>query len=143
MCTRKAKIRSLLIFLLSAACLCAGMFLSAPNDAREIAGAYHEIEAGGQTYLLCLDGDFAEIFDLQYKKLCRYETGDEGTVVISHCISDLDMDGTDDILSIAEIGSEDGGPEAIEALVLEEGHERRIVLRLDDDMLIHSYTDNI
>ena len=141
MCTRKAKIRSLLIF-------CCQRRACAPDVSfrrtmHEIAGAYHEIEAGGQTYLLCLDGDFAEIFDLQYKKLCRYETGDEGTVVISHCISDLDMDGTDDILSIAEIGSEDGGPEAIEALVLEEGHERRIVLRLDDDMLIHSYTDNI
>ena len=116
---REGKIRSLDI-LLSAACLCAGCFFPRRTMHEEIAGAYHEIEAAGQLTFSALTV-ISQKYSICNIKLCRYETGDEGTVVISHCISDLDMDGTDDILSIAEIGSEDGGPEAIEALVLEEG----------------------
>ena len=115
MCTRKIKIRSLLLFLLSVACLCAGLLFSAPNGgSASIDGVFHEIGAGGQTYLLCLDGGTAEISDLHYKELCRYDIGD-GTVIMSRCISDLDRDGTDEILLIT---GPDGSEYGTELLIL-------------------------
>lgn len=70
---------------------------------------FQQIMVDGCIYYAYLDGSLAEVFDLQHRKLCEYRIGGNGTCIISSCISDLDRDGTDEILLITgEEGSEYG-----------------------------------
>jgi hypothetical protein len=55
---------------------------------------------------------------------------------------DGESDAFDDILSIAKIPAEDG-PESIEAHIVKDGKQRRIILHCGDDKLEYCYTDTI
>ncbi len=114
---RKAKVRILLVLMLSAVCLCTGLLIFAQNDADDIVdrGVYQRVRADGQTYLACLGSDMIEVYDQQYKKLYDHMVGDDGAAIISCCISDLDGDETDEILLIT---GEDGNEYGTELLIL-------------------------
>lgn len=62
--------------------------------------SFQPVSIGGLPYFIRINSNLAEIYDRQYKKSYEYKIGDDGTVVKSACISDLDGDGTDEILLI-------------------------------------------
>lgn len=73
------------------------------------AAGFLPVNVGGWPFYARLDGNLAEVYDLQLNSLFQYRFGDEGTVAKSSCISDLDRDGTDEVLLIAGTeGSEYG-----------------------------------
>jgi len=61
------------------------------------------------SYFIRINGNLAEVYDRQHEKQCEYKIGDDGTVVKSACISDLDGDGTDEILLITGTGAGEYG----------------------------------
>jgi len=80
-------------------CLAAGLYISAVDRGSSTRTAdAQRLRAFGMTYFAVFGNERVGIFDEEYKRLLEYGIGSSENVIVSSCISDLDNDGTDEIL---------------------------------------------
>lgn len=108
---KTAKHKLLTLILPTALILVSGLLVVFHNSSpgRSEAAAVRHIQFAGKQYVIDFVESPAGISVGNGSDIYRYDVGEAGTVIVSDCISDIDGDGTDEILLITgEAGQEYG-----------------------------------